>query len=217
MKICIICNIQNTCRWWSGPRCNICALTQKRRSLGIKPKNPNFNKKRYKAEWHLKNYIPKEKKERIYKEPYHLSEKGKRKKIQWTKENQNSVILSRKKYREKNRAEINQKARIKKKNNKGLVNYYTNLRRKRTKLQTPKWVDKKKLKEIYINCPEGYDVDHIIPINNKNICGLHIPYNLQYLPRKINQQKSNKLNFSYLNNEMENHNLSLNKKDGKGD
>ncbi len=57
---------------------------------------------------------------------------------------------------------------------------------------TPKWADIGKIREIYQNCPSGYHVDHIIPLRGKNICGLHIETNLQYLPAQENLKKSNK-------------------------
>lgn len=58
----------------------------------------------------------------------------------------------------------------------------------------PSWADRQKLKEIYQNCPDGYEVDHIIPLNNKTVCGLHVPSNLQYLTVEENRKKGNKLN-----------------------
>lgn len=60
----------------------------------------------------------------------------------------------------------------------------------------PKWLtaeQKLEIKQIYINCPAGYHVDHIVPIAGKDVRGLHVPWNLQYLTAQENLIKNNKL------------------------
>lgn len=58
------------------------------------------------------------------------------------------------------------------------------------KNQTPSDVNIKELQEFYLNCPDGYEVDHIIPISKG---GLHCLSNLQYLTISENRRKSNKM------------------------
>jgi hypothetical protein len=60
------------------------------------------------------------------------------------------------------------------------------------KQQCPKWADKEKIKEIYMNRPESYHVDHIIPLRGKLVSGLHVSENLQYLTISENSKKRNK-------------------------
>lgn len=73
--------------------------------------------------------------------------------------------------------------------------YAENALRRAKKLKaTPAWVDKEGLKKVYMDCPEGYEVDHIVPLNSNLVCGLHVPWNLQYLTREENLRKNNKFN-----------------------
>lgn len=61
------------------------------------------------------------------------------------------------------------------------------------RLATPKWCDRSAINRFISNCPEGYHVDHIIPLRGKFVWGLNIPENLQYLPAQENLSKSNKI------------------------
>lgn len=58
--------------------------------------------------------------------------------------------------------------------------------------RTPPWADLKAIRAFYEACPEGYEVDHIHPLNGKTISGLHVLENLQYLPMAVNRAKGNK-------------------------
>lgn len=79
--------------------------------------------------------------------------------------------------------------------NKGRAFANAAARRARLANAYPKWLtkeQKKQLAQIYINRPKGYHVDHIIPLKGKNVCGLHVPWNLQYLEARANFSKGNK-------------------------
>lgn len=93
----------------------------------------------------------------------------------------------------KRNAEVYKKAAKKwRKLNPGKTNFMTAKRRSWIKRATPSWANLEKIMQIYMQCPKGYHVDHIIPLRGKDICGLHIESNLQYLPASENIKKGNR-------------------------
>lgn len=57
---------------------------------------------------------------------------------------------------------------------------------------TPLWADKDVIDKYYEEASRlGKHVDHIVPICNDYVCGLHCENNLQLLDPKVNMSKSN--------------------------
>jgi len=76
------------------------------------------------------------------------------------------------------------------------------LRRANKIKATPPWLtadQKKEIADFYwlakdlekVSC-EKYHVDHIVPLNGEDVCGLHVPWNLQILPSDLNLSKGNR-------------------------
>lgn len=59
-------------------------------------------------------------------------------------------------------------------------------------LRVPYWSQHTLISDFYSKCPEGYQVDHIIPLKGLLVSGLHVIENLQYLTTEDNQIKNNK-------------------------
>jgi hypothetical protein len=155
-----------------------------------------LNKKQYIKQWRKANReILAEK-----KHAYYLAnkEKLKARSVEWNKNNKERKSLKGKLYYEKTKKKTKaaDKKRISewKSRNKGKLRFYWATRKAAKLQQTPKWADLNAIKEFYINCPEGYHVDHIIPLQGKNVRGLHVLENLQYLTRSENCSKGNKFN-----------------------
>jgi 5-methylcytosine-specific restriction endonuclease McrA len=56
---------------------------------------------------------------------------------------------------------------------------------------TPAWSDTAAIKAFYMACPEGHQVDHIVPLQGETVSGLHVLANLQYLTPTENKAKGN--------------------------
>ena len=79
----------------------------------------------------------------------------------------------------------------------------TNTRRRRYRQATPTWLTQEQrndIKQLYIEARKltkltevKYEVDHIVPLINDDVCGLHVPWNLQVLTKDENLRKANKI------------------------
>jgi len=107
-------------------------------------------------------------------------------------------------YVNRNRDKINTYSRDYAKTIRHKRNAYAMKRYAQGKNCTPPWLNKEQLSQIEnfywlatdlrVITGQEYHVDHIVPIQGKNVCGLHVPWNLQVLPSDINIAKSNKFN-----------------------
>lgn len=76
---------------------------------------------------------------------------------------------------------------------------YDRYRAKAIRQATPKWLTsmhKFQINLIYdirdlltARTGEQYQVDHIVPLRGKEVCGLHVPWNLKPMPAKENRKK----------------------------
>jgi hypothetical protein len=73
-------------------------------------------------------------------------------------------------------------------------------RRRATRLQAmPVWANEFFIAEAYHLAKLRtkatgleWHVDHIVPLQSKKVCGLHVEFNLQVIPAKVNASKSNR-------------------------
>lgn len=89
------------------------------------------------------------------------------------------------------------------KENPDKMNSHTAKRRAAKLERTPSWLTKNDFKEIqkfYSLAHEKtrntniiHEVDHIVPLQGKNVSGLHVPWNLQVITKKENGSYYNKL------------------------
>lgn len=121
----------------------------------------------------------------------------------WSKKNYNKNPDYKKSWA-KNNPENLRKTKVKyRQNNKDKVNADCSKRRAKKLNATPSWLTKEHYremraiyslaKELQWLSNETLEVDHEIPLQGEIVCGLHVPWNLQILPKSINCRKHNKI------------------------
>lgn len=85
---------------------------------------------------------------------------------------------------------------------KGRINANTAARYAARKSGTPAWLtpeQKQQMRETYDlaalateTLGEPYEVDHIVPLRGKRVCGLHVPWNLRVVRAADNRAKGNR-------------------------
>jgi 5-methylcytosine-specific restriction endonuclease McrA len=123
----------------------------------------------------------------------------------WVSENENSVSIRMEEWRKNNIERTKNTYNVWRKNNMDKVNFKSAKRRASKMKRTPPWISAEQLleiKEFYILAKElqwlsdptdPLSVDHIIPLQGENVSGLHVPWNLQILPKSQNSSKGNRV------------------------
>lgn len=148
-----------------------------------------------KVEWEKANVTRAE-----YFREYNKSEAGQQAKRKYYEANKETVIARAQARPDEDKRRYKKTHKV---NNPGMYKEMTSLRRRRFRDATPKWLTDTHKMEIRLKyrlaielsraTGERYAVDHIVPLHGENICGLHVPWNLQVLTQKDNLAKYNRL------------------------
>ena len=167
-------------------------------------------------EWYIKNrdmelskhkIYKKENKEKIKKawKEYYLKNKEResQRTHNWYVDNKDKVFIRWSKWYEENREKVLAYRRKYGKEHLDKGRLYVAKRKSILLNAIPEWVNFDKIKEVYNKAKElekitgiRYHVDHVVPLQSKNVCGFHVWDNLQILADKLNISKGNK--FSYM-------------------
>jgi hypothetical protein len=148
-----------------------------------------------KLEWERGNQTRAE-----YFRAYNQSEAGQKAKQEYYGRNREAVIA---RAQARDTAKVTEYKLAYKERNPDLYKELVSLRRRRFRSATPKWLSAGQKMEIRLKyrlaielsrrTGERYVVDHIVPLQGEEVCGLHVPWNLEVVTQAKNLKKSNKL------------------------
>lgn len=120
----------------------------------------------------------------------------------WDLANPEKAKASKQKYAEANREKKNARQRERVKMHPEITMAYVRKRQAAKVQRTPPWFNPEHLwmtKEAYALAKlrervigGKWHVDHIVPLRGKTVSGLHVPWNLQVIPDKLNRIKGNR-------------------------
>jgi hypothetical protein len=134
-----------------------------------------------------------------YFREYNKSEAGQKAKREYYERNKEAVIASAQARPDEAKNAYKKKY---KEANPDLYRELVSLRRRRFRDATPKWLSEEQRMEIRLKYRLAiemsratgirYAVDHEVPIQGEDVCGLHVPWNLRVITQEENLKKSNK-------------------------
>lgn len=114
--------------------------------------------------------------------------------------NPKKISIYNKKYRDINKDLLNERMREWHRINRHLSTFHKAKRRASKKQATPNWCELEDIKVLYLEARDltllsgiQHHVDHIIPLQNEKVCGLHCLDNLRIITAKENAEKYNHL------------------------
>ena len=148
-----------------------------------------------KVEWEKGNQTRAE-----YFRQYNQSEAGQKAKREYYERNREAVVA---RAQARSDAAKNAYKQKYKEANPDMYKEMVSLRRRRFRQATPKWLTAEQRMEIRLKYRLAIElsratgirhaVDHIVPLQGEEVCGLHVPWNLQVIPQEENLKKYNKL------------------------
>lgn len=170
-------------RYVSNNECTAC--------IDIRAKNPEFKKKE--AERSMNYYYANKDLRKMATEKWAAKNLEKRRRYSYE-------------WRQRNKDAFKESIRKSKTRMAGRVNYFNSQRRAQKIQATPSWlsaIELAKIQEMYdVAIAKSkqtgikHHVDHVVPLKNGVVCGLHVPWNLRVITAVDNIFKSNKMEVS---------------------